>query len=138
MIEAWLLKLALQHAPGLDWLMAHCDPAWVQHPHARDILARRLKAHREQTWRALLAETDSPAVASLITQVMADERELPNPDQQLADVVLRIRNQFADQQIATLLRQLSQPGITETQNLEWLRHLQQWRQYKNQPLGPLA
>ncbi len=141
MIESWLLKLALQHEPGLDWLVAHLDPAWIQHSHVRNVVTRRLKAHQESTWRglaALLDECESPALASLITQWIADERELPNPDQQLADVVLRIRNQFADQQIATLLQQLSQPGITDAQNLQLLGNLQQWRQYKQQPLGPLT
>lgn len=141
MIESWLLKLALQHEPGLDWLVAHLDPAWIQHSHVRNVVTRRLKAHQESTWRglaALLDECESSALASLITQWIADERELPNPDQQLADVVLRIRNQFADQQIATLLQQLSQPGITDAQNLQLLGNLQQWRQYKQQPLGPLT
>jgi hypothetical protein len=77
-------------------------------------------------------------VRSLITELISDEREIPNPDQQFADVVLRLRNQFADQQMAALTQQLSQPGLGDAQNVELLQHLQQWRQYKKQPLGPLA
>jgi DNA primase len=141
MLESWLLKLTLRHDPGMDWLAAHLDPSWVQHPQVRDIITRRLSAHREGNWRsigALLDEFESPAVRSLITELISDEREIPNPDQQLADVVLRIRNQFVDQQMAALTQQLSQPGLTDAQNVELLQHLQQWRQYKKQPLGPLA
>ncbi len=141
MLESWLLKLTLRHDPGMDWLAAHLDPSWVQHPQVRDIITRRLSAHREGNWRsigALLDEFESPAVRSLITELISDEREIPNPDQQLADVVLRIRNQFVDQQMAALTQQLSQPGLTDAQNVELLQHLQQWRQYKKQPLGSLA
>ena len=141
MLEAWLLKLTLRHDPGIDWLAAHLDANWIQHPHVRDIVTRRLRAHREGTWRsigALLDEFESPSVRSLITELISDEREIPNPDQQFADVVLRLRNQFADQQMAALTQQLSQPGLTAAQNVELLQHLQQWRQYKKQPLGPLA
>ncbi len=141
MLESWLLKLALRHDPGMDWLAAHLDPNWIQHPQARDIVARRLTAHREGAWRSIgtfLDGFESPSVRSLITELISDEREIPNPDQQLADVVLRLRNQFVDQQMAALTQQLSQPGISDAQNMELLQQLQQWRQYKKQPLGPLA
>ena len=141
MLESWLLKLALRHDHGMDWLAAHLDPNWIQHPQARDIVERRLTAHREGAWRSIGAFLDgfeSPSVRSLITELISDDREIPNPDQQLADVVLRIRNQFVDQQMAALTQQLSQPGISDAQNMELLQQLQQWRQYKKQPLGPLA
>ena len=95
-------------------------------------------SYTEEQREALLDEFESPAVRSLITELISDEREIPNPDQQLADVVLRIRNQFVDQQMAALTQQLSQPGLTDAQNVELLQHLQQWRHYKKQPLGPLA
>jgi hypothetical protein len=141
MLESWLLKLALRHDPGIDWLAAHLDPGWIQHPQVRDIVARRLKAHKEGDWRSIGAFLDgfeSVAVRSLITELISDDREIPNPDQQLADVVLRIRNQFVDQQMSALTQQLSQPGISDAQNMELLQQLQQWRKYKKQPLGPLA
>ena len=141
MLESWLLKLALRHDHGMDWLAAHLDPGWLQHPQVRDIVARRLKAHQEGSWRSIGAFLDgfeSPSVRSLITELISDDREIPNPDQQLADVVLRLRNQFVDQQMAALTQQLSQPEISDAQNMELLQQLQQWRQYKKQPLGPLA
>lgn len=141
MLESWLLKLTLRHDPGMEWLVAHLDPSWIQHPYVRDIVTRRLKAQQEGNWRsigAFLDEFESPSVRSLITELISDDREIPNPDQQFADVVLRLRNQFADQQMAALTQQLSQPGLSDAQNVELLQHLQQWRQYKKQPLGPLA
>jgi len=141
MLESWLLKLALRHDHGMDWLAAHLDANWIQHPQVRDIVARRLKAHQEGDWRSIGAFLDgfeSPSVRSLITELISDDREIPNPEQQLVDVVLRLRNQFVDQQMAALTQQLSQPGISDAQNMELLQQLQQWRQYKKQPLGPLA
>jgi DNA primase len=141
MLETWLLKLTLRHDPGVDWLAAHLDPGWIQHPHVRDIVSRRLRAQQEGNWRSLGAFLDgfeSASLRSLITEMTCDERAIPNPDQQLADVVLRIRNQFVDQQMAALTQQLSQPGLSDAQNVELLQHLQQWRQFKKQPLGPLA
>jgi DNA primase len=139
--ELWLLKLALRHDAGLDWLVAHLDPNWIQHPNVKDILTRRLKAHADGTWRSMglfLDEFESAAVRGLMTELISDDREIPNPDQQLADLTLRLRNLFVDRQMAVLTQRLSQPEANETEHVELMREQQQWRLYKRQPLAPLA
>lgn len=78
--------------PGMDRLVAHLDPNWIQHP--SDILTRRLKAHATGSWRSMglfLDEFESAAVRGLMTELISDEREIPNPDQQIADLTLRLR-----------------------------------------------
>jgi DNA primase len=140
-LEFGLLKLVLRHEPGIEWLGAHLDSQWIQHPQVRDIVTRRLQAHQAGTWRSLasfLDEYESAAVRSLMTELISDDHDIPHPDQQLADVTLRLRNQFVDRQMALLTQTLSQPEATPGEHLELLRELQQWRQYKKQPLAPLA
>jgi DNA primase len=140
-LEFGLLKLVLRHEPGIEWLGAHLDPQWIQHPQVRDIVTRRLQAHQSGSWRSLAAfldEYESPAVRSLMTELISDDHEIPNPDQQLADVTLRLRNQFVDRQMALLTQTLGQPEATPGEHLELLRELQQWRHYKKQPLAPLV
>jgi DNA primase len=139
--ELWLLKLALRHDAGIDWLVAHLDPNWIQHPSVKDIVTRRLKAHAEGTWRSMglfLDEFESATVRGLMTELISDDREIPNPDQQLADLTLRLRNLFVDRQMAALTQRLSQPEANESEHLELMREQQQWRQYKRQPLAPLS
>jgi DNA primase len=140
-LEFGLLKLVLRHEPGIEWLGAHLDSQWIQHSQVRDIVTRRLQAHHAGTWRSLasfLDEYESAAVRSLMTELISDDHDIPHPDQQLADVTLRLRNQFVDRQMALLTQTLSQPEATPGEHLELLRELQQWRQYKKQPLAPLA
>ena len=139
--ELWLLKLVLRHDDGLGWLVAHLDTDWIQHPLVKDITARRMKAHREGTWRnigAFLDDYESSQTRSLITECISDMHALPNPDQQLADITLRLRNQFVDQQMAALMHRLSQPEIDDAERAELLKHQQEWKTYKRQPLAPLA
>lgn len=139
--ELWLLKLALRHDAGMDWLVAHLDPNWIQHPSVRDILTRRLKAQTAGTWRSMglfLDEFESSAVRGLMTELISDDREIPNPDQQLADLTLRLRNLFVDRQMTALTQRLSQPETNESEHVELMREQQQWRLYKRQPLAPLA
>ena len=139
--ELWLLKLVLRHDDGLEWLIAHLDTDWIQHPLVKDITARRMKAYREGTWRnvgAFLDDYESSQMRSLITECISDKHTLPNPDQQLADITLRLRNQFADQQMAALMHRLSQPEVDDAERAELLKHQQEWKTYKRQPLAPLG
>ncbi len=139
--ELQLLKLVLRHDDGLGWLVAHLDADWIQHPLVKDITARRMKAHRDGTWRnigAFLADYESSQTRSLITECISDKHALPNPDQQLADITLRLRNQFVDQQMAALMHRLSQPEIGDAERAEFLKHQQEWKTYKRHPLAPLA
>ncbi len=139
--ELWLLKLLLRHDEGLVWLVAHLDTEWIQHPLVKDITARRMKTHRESSWRgigAFLDDYESNQTRSLITECISDKHPLPNPDQQLADITLRLRNQFVDQQMGALMHRLSQPETTDTERADLLKHQQEWKAYKRQPLSPLA
>ena len=137
--EHWLLKLLLLHDDLLDWAVAHLDPNWVQNPLARQIVARRLQAHKTQTWTSLAAFLDDcgpSEVRNLVTEATVQERPLPNPAQQLADVSLRLRNQFIDRQIAGLVQRSSHPDTNEAERLAMLRQQQELRLLKRQPLQP--
>ena len=70
----------------------------------------------------------------LVTEAVAEDRKLPNPDQQLADVVLKLRNQFLDRQIAASIQRASQPETSEADRMELLRQQQELRQQKRAPL----
>jgi len=136
--ELWLLKLLLRHdelAPAAAQFLA---PAWLPHPQVRSIVERRLAAHHDGTWSSLgafLGDCDAPT-QTLITQVVAEERKLPNLEQQLADTILRLRNEHLDRQIAEITQQAAQPGIADEQKLELLKTRQGLRESKRGALVP--
>ena len=139
--ELWLLKLVLKHPACADWLVAHLDPNWILHLVVKDIVERRLRAHSEGSWRSVglfLDQFESPQVRSLITEATMDEREIPNPEQQLADLTLRLRNQSLDRQLAVLTQRISQPETSDAEKVELLREQQQLKQLKRQPLASLG
>jgi hypothetical protein len=138
--ELWLLKLSLSHEGGIEWLAAHLDPDWIQHALVKDIVARRLQAQRDGSWRSLglfLDEFEAPQVRGLITEATMQEREIPNPGQQIADLTLRLRNQFLDRQLTALTVRISQPETSDEEKVELLREQQQLKQLKRQALTPL-
>jgi hypothetical protein len=139
--EHWLVKLLLLHDNLVDWAVAHLDPGWVQNPLAREVIARRLEANKTQTWTSLTAFLDqcaSPEVRNMVAEVTVQERPLPNPAQQLADVALRLRNQFIERQVATSVQRASHPDTSEAERLDLLRQQQELRQLKRQPIQPLS
>jgi len=135
--EFWLLKLLLLHENLAGWTALHLDVNWIAHPLARKIIELRLAAQKDETWKNLAAFLDgceSPEMRSLVTEAVAEDRKLPNPDQQLADVALKLRNQFLDRQIATLIQKAGLPETSETDKLELLRQQQKLREQKRAPV----
>ncbi|MGB8370108.1 MAG: CHC2 zinc finger domain-containing protein [Limisphaerales bacterium] len=135
--EFWLLKLLLLHDDLVAWATLHLDVNWISHPLARQIVEKRLAAQTNETWKnlaAFLDECESPEMRGLVTEAVAEDRKIPNPDQQLADVVLRLRNQFLDRQIAASIQRASQPETSETDRMELLRQQQELRRQKRAPL----
>ncbi|HEX5220632.1 MAG TPA: DNA primase [Verrucomicrobiae bacterium] len=138
--ELWLLKLVLMHPASVGWLAQHLDPNWIQHAVVKDIVQRRVRAESDGSWRSVglfLDQFESAPVRSLITEATMDDREIPNPEQQLADLTLRLRNQFLDRQLAALTLHISQPETSDADKVELLRQQQQLKQMKRQPLSPL-
>jgi DNA primase len=135
--EFWLLKLLLSYDDLVPWAAMHLDLEWLQHPHVTQIIGARLRECQEETWTSLpafLAKFEDPGIASLITEATIDARLLPNPPQQLADVTLRIRNQFLDRRLAALLHQASQPETSDADREALLREQVRLRASKQERL----
>jgi DNA primase len=139
--EFWLLKLLLLNPNLVGWTALHLQPDWVQHEIVREIVAQRFAAQARETWSTLAAFLDtceSSAMQNLITEAAAEDRTVPNPEQQLADVTLRLRNQSYERELAALAHRASQPGLPETEQVALLRKQKELRDLKRQPLVPLA
>jgi len=150
-LELVLLKLLLDNDEHLEWVFQYLDPLWVQHGLARDIISRRLEAYRAGNWQgipefltqfeqaqALVTEiVMQPLVADVDGTKFQRTKAMPNPVQQLADVVLRLRNQFLDQQSAALMQKANQPETDDAVRLDLLRQQQHLRSLKRQPLNPI-
>jgi DNA primase len=138
--EFHLLRLLLLHENLVAWAALHLDTNWISHPITRQIVEQRLAAQRNETWKSLAAFLDacnSAEMRNLVTEAAAEDRKFPNPDQQLADVTLKLRNQFLDRQIAALTQKVSQPGMPEAEQNELLREQQELRRQKQLKLSPL-
>jgi DNA primase len=138
--EFHLLKLLLVHENLAAWTALHLDTNWILNPVARQIIEQRLAAQKNETWKnlaAFLDACDSAEMRNLVTEAAAEDRKIPNPDQQLADVALKLRNQFLDRQIAALTQKASQPKLADEERVALLREQQELRHQKQLNLPPL-
>lgn len=135
--EFWLLKLALLHDDLAPWLAAHLDLNWLQHPKVREIMALRLTGSGgsgHQGANQLLNQIEDSFARSLITEALAEQRPVPNPQQQLNDLVVRLRNQAIDREMHALLHGTNGIEMSEAD----LRRKEQLLRSKRQPLTPRA
>ena len=138
--EIHLLRILLLHEDLVPWTTLHLNPGWLSHPVARRIVEERLAAQANESWQGLavfLDACDSAAMRSLVTEVVAENRKIPNPEQQLADVVLKLRNQFLDRQIAERSQKIGQSEVPEAEKIKLLGEQQKLREQKRAPLVPL-
>jgi DNA primase len=136
--ELWLLKLAFLTDDSLRWLATNLDLNWVPHPRVRQVLSLCLEALASETWQgvaALMAVCEDDALRRLITEAAADDRPIPNADQQLRDLTQRLRDRHVDRQLAALIQRASLPETPEDERLELLRQQQELRNLKQRPLS---
>ena len=138
--EIHLLKLLLLHEELVGSSALHLDTNWIQNPLAQQIVSQRLAVEKNGGWQnlaAFLDECESPVARSLITEAAAEDRKIPNPELQLSDLILKLRNQFLDRQIAGITQKISQPQIDDAEKIGLMREQQKLREQKRTPLSPL-
>ena len=138
--EIHLLKLLLLHDDLVRWAALHVDVNWVSHASVRQLVDSRLAAQEHETWHNLaefLDACESAEQRSLITETVAEDRKIPNPETQLADVVLKLRNQFLDRQIGALTQKISQPEMNDDERVALLREQMKLKELKRLPLAQL-
>ncbi|MBN8246345.1 MAG: hypothetical protein J0L84_02750, partial [Verrucomicrobia bacterium] len=114
----------------------HLDPHWVTHPVVRRIIALHLSLGGEVA--ALLGHFESDEAArTLVAAAAAERRTIPEPEKQLADAILRLRNAALDREIVQLTARVAEPGIGEAEHLRVLSELQRCRRQKREGLTPL-
>jgi hypothetical protein len=135
--EFWLLKLVLLHEELAGWINQHLDPAWIEHSMVRQVISAWLKVHssKESSDTAgFLSQFEDLQVKSLISEALTENRAIPNPQQQLNDVLMRLRNQAIDRQLAALSQRVGVPELDDAARTDILVQQQQLRLAKRQPL----
>ena len=97
-VEFWLLKLAL-FGEIVEWLESHLELQWVGHHGVQEIYSntrtcpcRRLPEFARRAAVGAVPKTGDRGCGRW--------RNIPNPDRQLKDIVLRLRNQFIEARLA--------------------------------------
>ena len=140
-LEFWLLKLTLFGETPTEWLESHLDLQWVVNRGVQEILQQQFALAAENPDAGLpelLGVLPSEPFKKLATEAVVDGRNIPAPDRQLKDIVLRLRNQFIKSRLAEIQLELI-PGATDEANWPGLIHERiELKKLISHPLEPLA
>lgn len=134
--ELWLLKYVFLSADLQNFAAVHLEPEWVPNPAVQRILAMHFQEGGDVVGLLARFEGD-PFAQSLITEAATEQREIPEPERQLADVVRRLRDAWLDRQIALHNGRLGDPTLDDEDRLGLLSELQALRLRKRSPLEPI-
>lgn len=136
--ELWLLKLALLHDEYLEWLAAHLDFHWLEHPDVRQILEARLHQREDGVWPApadLLHDLSDPGTQNLLTEASTDPLKLSDPFKVLSETLIRLRNLYIDRQLTLIAGQMASP---EADIAQLLAHQKALRATRITALTPIS
>lgn len=136
-LELWLLKYVLLTPELSHFAAVHLDPRWVTHPVVRRIIALHFAFGGDVAGLLGQFEGDHQA-RSLVAEAATERRTIPEPEKQLADTILRLRNTVLDREIVTLSARIVDPGISEGERAQALSDLQRVRAEKRQGIVPLT
>lgn len=135
--ETQLLKILVSESTHQQFVAAHLDPQWLVHPLVKGIVQRCLEQGHEETEHAgalLGLFHDDGAAQQLLSAVLADHRPIPQPEQQLRDVLTHLRNHAINRELQRLTRTLAQPNINDVERLAALQRQKELRAAKQRPL----
>jgi DNA primase len=138
--EFELMELLLLHEDLVATASLNLDANWISHPHVRQIVRLRLAAQEHETWHNLtefLDRCESSEQRNLITEAVTANRNFRNPETRLADMTLKLRNQFLDRQIGALTQKISQPQTPDDEKVSLLREQMKLKEQKRSPLSTL-
>jgi DNA primase len=135
--ELWLLKLLLLAPEHAHFAADHLDPAWITHPTVRRIAAVHFSMGTDVA--GLISQFAGDDFArSLISESASEQRAIPEPEKQLADVILRLRNAAHDATMASLSSTLADASLPDQERLAALSEQNRLRSEKRKPLHPLG
>lgn len=137
--EFWLLKLLFYHSELNEWCASVLNIDWVNHTTVREIVKERLWPDDLEFMTCTPERFMAERGWSDIMNVIIAEFRLPRfpvPNEHLADVVLRIRNQFLDGQIIELIRAGLHPSASDEARHLMASKQKSLRELKRTPILP--
>lgn len=144
--EVTLLKLLLHSEDHVEWAKNILNLDWISHPNVREIVSRRFTLHDSGEWHgpaAFLADLESADSRTLITQVLAEDRPIAEPEKVLKGYLGKqgimefLRDKFIDRQSASLIQQMSKPNLSDEEQVRLWKQKQELMELKKQSLGRL-
>ena len=134
--EYWLLKLVFSEEADCEWLYRHFALDWIQHGTIRQLMEKRIQQELDGEWVSVDAfiNTLPPHLVGLLTEAITDDQPLPDPQRQLEDLVLRLRNQFIDRRIIQIAQAANAPDRSDEEVALMLQEQAALRETKRGPL----
>jgi DNA primase len=140
--ELTLIKLLLHNDENAEWTRHVLNFDWISHLGIRQIISRRFELLHSGEWNgpaAFLTQLENADARSLVTQALADERPIAEPEKVLKGfmgkqgIVEFLRDKFIERQSAILNQQMANPDLNETEQHTLWKKKQDLMELKKQP-----
>jgi DNA primase len=146
--ERWLLRFMLTNDELLAWIVQRLDLRWLRHATAKRIAETCVNVVHSGTWTGAtgLLDNSDEETRRLITEIVTESVNLLDPEKKLKGdpdhsdkrgILERLRDEFIDDEMATLRQRASLPETADEERIALLRKREQLRASKRKPLAVL-
>ncbi|HON07118.1 MAG TPA: hypothetical protein PLW02_03345, partial [Verrucomicrobiota bacterium] len=133
--ELWLLKIILQYEDTVSILNEYLNTEWIQDDRIRKIIEKRMSTEIEWGGVSQFIENfEDTELAALITGISIESENIPMPEKQVSDILLKLRNKFIEQKIVQIKMKLNNNTIDDNTRNELIYEKMKLGKQKNSPL----
>ncbi len=134
--EFWLLKLLLPEPRLIPGYRNHLKTDWISHPGVRRILEACIQSAENGSVdpAQIVGNLQHPHDRSLASEALTENRPIPNRNQQVNDLLRRLRDQEIDRELTRLSGSIADERLSDEDRVQMLLRQQELRRQKKEPL----
>lgn len=135
--EAELFRLLLRFDDLVPIAQEHLQVDWLQHPVIRSVIHRIISQDSDHPWEgpaALMSQIIDPVTRTLVSEALAGNRPVHDPQACLAGVLTRLRDLWIKRTRSELSLRLGQLTVGDSEHIEIADRLSQLRALASSPI----
>lgn len=135
-LETWMLHLLLKDDDLIEWFSHHLSPEWLQNATARELFCSRM-SHHDLSVASYVSDLTDNIAREVASEIIADDRGIPEPQRQAIDVVTRLRNRHFETELNRLKATSVSTELNDDEQLGLLQQMEAIRRAKRAPVESL-
>ena len=136
--EKWLLRHFFELSASQAECLSKTNLDWISSPTVKQLLANHLAGLVDGSWDGaapLSSAFEDPNSRRILSSILAEQRQLPNPAEQYLDILRRLRDRYTDYRIGQISQRLKRDEASAEEMRSMWEEINELKKQKQLPLA---